>query len=81
MDILRLRYIVTTDGKDSHGLKLEKIEPTFPSFNSMPGLKGTKKRLVDRIDLKQHYRREIYSPFKTMFCKIFSFLYTTLHLN
>ena len=36
MDILRLRYIVTTDGKDSHGLKLEKIEPTFLSFNSMP---------------------------------------------
>ena len=61
------------------------------SLNSMPAkkdlhnflhrLKGTKQRLVDRMNLKQHYRREIYSPFKTMFCKICSFLYITLHLN
>ena len=38
-------------------------------------VKGTKERLVDRINLQQHYRREIYSPLKTMFCKISSFLY------
>ena len=38
-------------------------------------VKDTKERLVDRINLQQHYRREIYSPFKTMFCKICSFLY------
>ena len=38
-------------------------------------VKGTKERLVGRINLQQHYRREIYSPFKTMFCKICSFLY------
>ena len=24
------------DGKDGHGLKLEKVEPTFLSFNAMP---------------------------------------------
>ena len=38
-------------------------------------VKGTKERLVDRINLPQHYRREIYGPLKTMFCKICSFLY------
>ena len=36
---LRQRYIVTTDGKDGHGLKLEKVGPTFSSFNSMPAKK------------------------------------------
>ena len=36
---LRLQYIVTTDGKDGHGLKLEKVGPTFSSFNSMPAKK------------------------------------------
>ena len=27
---------VATDGKDGHGLKLEKVRPTFSSFNVMP---------------------------------------------
>ena len=27
---------VSMDGKDGHGLKLEKVEPTFSSFNAMP---------------------------------------------
>ena len=25
-----------TDGKDEHGLKVEKVGPTFSSFNAMP---------------------------------------------
>ena len=32
------------DGKDGHGLKLEKVEPTFSSFNAM-STKITKKIL------------------------------------
>ena len=27
---------MATDGKDRHGLKLEKIMPTFSSFKAMP---------------------------------------------
>ena len=27
---------VSTDGKDGDGLKLEKVGPTFSSFNAMP---------------------------------------------
>ena len=38
--ILRLRNCflssIATNGKDVHGLKLEKVGPTFPSLNSMP---------------------------------------------
>ena len=38
--ILRLRNCflssIATDGKDVHGLKLEKVGPTCPSLNSMP---------------------------------------------
>ena len=35
---------VSMDGKDGHGLKLEKVEPTFSSFNAM-STKITKKIL------------------------------------
>ena len=27
---------IATNGKDVHGLQLEKVGPTFPSLNSMP---------------------------------------------
>ena len=37
-------WSLATDGKDGHELKLEKVGPTFTSFNAMPA--ETRKNII-----------------------------------
>ena len=57
---------VSMDGKDGHGLKLEKVEPTFSSFNAM-STKITKKYYGQCFQMK--YDRSLcHNCYRSLLC-------------
>ena len=58
-------WAVVTDGKDWHGLNLEKLEPTFSSFNALPA-KLTKKLLL--LILSYEIRHILLKPYGSILC-------------
>ena len=49
---------MATDGTDGHGLKLEKVGPTFSILNALPEKITVNQSVV--VDASQHYRRILY---------------------